>query len=254
VLTWATRLSLAEQHAAAVAAASTERFDVTQLEKLYDALYLKHFGKRSRRKRSSRNDVLFGRLLTFFVMDDVDPETFISANMAMLHDSCVGSRYGFQPNMLSGERARARHNIFIRRANRRYKRGRSDVFDSSTDLGRFRTTLSESEADVARCFLTYDVSWSDAVSLAEPPDLWLAVRRGAHRCAYDLDQEKNLATLTAAVSVAEEFATGLSTRIGFDRWSWEGFRVLVRRLYPVPTSQPSLDLVGISGSAYGLAQ
>ena len=254
---WSSRPSIAEQLAQAERETSPDRIDVTQLERLYDELHRQHFGKPSRRRRTHRNDVIFGRLLSFMLTEEVDPTTFISANMEMLRERCANSPYGFQPNMLSGEKARARYNIYIRRANRRYHRGRADAFASTTALGIFRLELAVSEGEVAGYYvhagLSGDlVSWEEAIAASSPTQTWLDAQQGRSKygTTFNLDHERRLATLTAAVAVSESVETGLSTRIGFDDWSWEAYRTLVCRLFP-PVEPAPVDLRGIPGLVYG---
>jgi hypothetical protein len=256
-LRWVARPSLAERLVLAERAASPDRIDVTRLERLYDELYRAHFARPSRRKRSTRNDVVFGRLLSFMLTNDIDPTTFIAANMEMLRDHCAGSVYGFQPNMLSGEKARARYNIYLRRANRRYRRGRADAFASSTELGRFRLDLMVSETEVASYYVHSGLSgspvtWDAAIAASAPHASWLALYAGQSKFdrVFDLECERELAVLAAAVAVAESVANGLSRRVGFEDWSWEAFRALVCRLYP-PVELSELDLRGVPGVVYG---
>lgn len=254
---WSARPSIAEQLVQAERETSPDRIDVTQLERLYDELYRAHFGREPRRKRSHRNDVIFGRLLSFMLTQEVDPTTFIAANMEMLREHCAHSPYGFQPNMLSGEKARARYNIYLRRANRRYRRGRADAFGSTTELGLFRLDLTVSESEVAGYYvhagLSGDlVSWEDAIRASSPSKAWLDAQEGRSKYGgtFDLAHERKLATLAAAVAVSESVATGLSTRIGFDDWSWEAYRALVCRLFP-PVEREPADLRGVPGLVYG---
>lgn len=255
-LRWATRPSLAERLLQAQQALAPGRIDVTRLEVLYGELYRAHFGRAPRLRRSTRNDAIFGRLLAFLLKEEIDPTTFISANMEMLRESCERSTYGFQPNMLSGEKARARYNIYLRRANRRAKRGRADVFAGATVLGQFRVALAVSEAEVASYFVHSGLSgspvtWERAIDASSPSQEWLDVRANVDRFhgAFDLAKERELATLTAAVAVSEEIATGLSTRIGYDTWSWESYRTLVCRLYP-RTKRRKIDVSDVPGLSW----
>jgi len=256
---WSQRKSLAEQLAAQESALATPTLDQAAIERIYDELYARHFGKRSRRRTSTRNNTTFGRLLSYCLREEVDPATFITANMVGLKRGGLPP-CGFQPNMLAGEKAKGRYNAFVRSSRRRYRRTLHDVADSSSVLGKLRRELFHGERDVATLFvrshLTSDpLTWAGSVRMTEPPVIWLQFQEqgGAGYVGFARQfgeeratQERKLAMLKAAVSVAESFETGLSTRVGCSDFAWEDFAALVVSHFP-PPARTSVDLSGVPG-------
>lgn len=260
---WSDRLSISEQLARAEAAAAPERH-ADDLPRLYDELYRAQFGRRSRRKSTEKNARIFERVARMCGEEEIDPATFIAANMEMLADAEVLGRFGFQPNMLSGEKAKARYNIYLRRSNRRFRRGDLQGFKSATKLGELREHLWVSEYVVGEYFVRSaivgePVTWEAAIEHVRPYTEWEALRlaRGplSRRWATCLGgdeavaRELDLAQLKAAVMVAESLQTGLSNRVSCTRWSWEKFAALATRLF---ASEPleTLDLSDVEGVAY----
>ena len=237
--------------------------DSASLERIYDHMFEMHFGRKSKRRRSSRNDVVFGRLLSLFLREGIDPATFIVANMVGLRDFALASPYGFQPNMLSGEKALGRYNAFIRRSNRRYRRGLGDVADSKTEMGRLRTLLALDETDVGDEFvrsrwLGEAIDWWEAVERVAPSDVWVSVqtecgseyqRLCAGLTAETIARERTLASLKAAVSVVNGFAAGLADRIGVTEFSWMALSDLIGRTFEPPKPR-SFDLAGVPGGMW----
>lgn len=260
---WGLRRSLSEQLAEAEREALAPSYDVTTLERIYDHQYREVFGRQPRRKRSARNDAIFGRLLSLCVSEDIDPATFIAANMHGMREFVASSTYGFQPNMLSGERARGRYNAFIRQANRRYGRGLGDVLVGRTEVGKLRRTLVFDETAVGDLFVRYrwigtPVTWSHAADLACASSLWLDFdrRRGAQYQDWlarlgekALDKERKLSQLRAAVAVADGFRSGLSDLVGVNDFSWDALADFVVSTFDRP-SRSKLNLTGIAGELW----
>lgn len=260
---WRAHRSLSELCDEAERAIATPSFDVASVERIYDHEFQQHFGKRSRRKSTPKNDLIFSKLVHLCASEGIDPATFISANMRAMRDFVASSPYGFQPNMLSGERARGRYNAFVRHANRRYKRGLGDVAHTDSELGRLRRALASDETSVGELFVRSawagsPISWGDAIEMADPGSTWLDFhsQRGGVFGVWEqrlgkptLQREKRLAELRAAVSVANGFESDLADRIGVATFSWQALADLVVRTYPQQARQV-FDFAGIPGGLW----
>lgn len=251
---WRDRRSLAELAAAAEAECAAPSLTVQTIEEVYDYAHLQVFGRRSRRKRSTQNNTIFGRLLALCLREGADPETYCVANMLALKDSPTVQRVGFLPSMLSGENAKGRYNAFVRKSNRRYKRARGDTFAHRTSVGSLREELYRGESEVGELYVqgrlaSQDLTWVGAIELCDPPQAWLdaQLRNQAHRqrerlLGARLDLEVRLARLRAAVTVVESVSHGLSTRIGLSVFSWKALSdLLVQHYVVVPVSTYDFD-------------
>lgn len=261
---WQTHRSLSELCAAAEAAAESPTLDRASIERIYDCEYERHFGRRSSRKRSPTNDVVFGRLFSLCVTEEVDASTFIAANMAALRPALQHGGYAFHPNMLSGEKARARYNAFIRKANRRFGRALGDTAESTSAMGVMRRTLLLDEQEVGDFFVRSawtgtPISWDGAVEHTNPSGLWRDVegRQGSEYRSLCMNigqegvvREKRLALLRAAVGVANGFREGLADQIGVAEFSWPDLSAVICRTFPVADRMQS-DLVGVPGQLWG---
>lgn len=237
--------------------------DVATVERIYDHAYEQQFGRRSYRKQTPKNDLIFGKLVYLFASEGIDPATYITANMRAMRSFVADSPYGFQPNMLSGVRARGRYNGFIRHANRRYRRGLGDVAHGETDLGRLRRELVFAETDVGGFFVRFAwirkaISWDEAIEMADPSSTWLDFHSGSGLTYQSwvsrlgvarVRQEIELMRLRAAVSVVNAFEIELADRIGVSEFSWEALAALIVRTFDAP-QRPEFDLVGIPGGLW----
>lgn len=238
-------------------------FSANEIERIYDREYVLQFGRRSPRKDTPKNAQTFTRLVYLFASEGIDPATYIAANMRAMRPFLERSSFGFQPNMLSGERARGRYNAFLRHANRRYKRGLADVAQVDTDVASLRRALVDGETDVGDLFVRArwsgtPLTWEEAVQDAEPNDDWLALyaeagttfrRWSAMLGAKGLARERRLAQLQAAVAVADSFESEFSTRVGVTEFSWEALADLIARTFEW-TPRPTYDLAGIPGGLW----
>lgn len=219
--------------------------------KLYDTLHKKHFGKPSWRRNNSRNNIAFGRAFAFCVRHEIDPAAYISANMALLRDWLKRSRIAFQPTMLVGEKAEARYNGYMRRANRRFRRGDHRVFDvADTQIGRLRNDLYLSEHAVAEHYVALrlrgrDLPWEEVASMVTTSQTWkdVSARSGAWFDLQRPEDELLLARVRAAWAIAETYRHGLGDSIGFTDFSWRAFADLIARLIAEtpPVYAPSVD-------------
>lgn len=232
--------------------------------RLYDKLFLKHFGFPSPRRASTRANIAFGRVFAWCTRHGVRIADYIAANMLLLKPRL--GRHTFQPLMLSGERAERRYNGVLGRANRRFQSGSMRVFDDrETWLGRLRAAVCVSEQDVAEVYVEVnlageELSWADAAGMVETTDEWRQFqRRGL--AFHDLivrygivaaEREALLASLRAAWAVAERLEHGLPDKIAYHRFSWPAFVRLLRYLgfAPKRTEQVLVPLC-VGGSQWG---
>lgn len=229
-----------------------------EVARLYDRLFLEHFGKPSRRVPSLRDNTSFGRVLSWCLNHDVRVEDFISANMLLLRHRL--GRHAFRPNMLCGPGAEARYNGVLGRANRRFARGDVRVFGRETRLGFIRMQLQTTEHDIADlwCSLALagdPITWDQAVESVKRTDEWTQyqARRG---CWLELvnsygreaaEREGLLASLSAAWQIAERFQVGLADRIGIVDWSWAAFLRLLQHVLPKPKPKPESEFAEFAG-------
>lgn len=229
-----------------------------EVARLYDRLFLEHFGRRPRRGPSLADNTSFGRALAWCLNHDVRIEDFISANMLLLRHRL--GRHPFRPNMLCGPGAEARYNGVLGRANRRFARGDVRVFGRETRLGFIRLQLQTTEHDVADlwCSLALagdPITWEQAAALVKQTDEWaqFQARRG---CWFELvrdygseaaEREGLLASLSAAWQIAEKFQVGLADRISVTDWSWNAFLRLLQHVLPKPRPKPEGEFASFAG-------
>lgn len=222
--------------------------------KIYDQLYRLHFGRRSfRRNDNMRHNTALGRAYRWCLENEVDFATFVAANMTLLGDRC--GRYGFQPNMLSGENAIRRYNGYVARANRRYRRGNRDAFGGKTWIGLIRQRATATETEIGDLFVHTNLSggsltWEDACDLVERSEEWsdLQQRRGAYLRIADLygkyraDRERTLVTWKAVWNVAQGLRHGLPDHFGFTEMTWSFFLDFARSHLPDAPAAASFDM------------
>lgn len=263
--------SLAEclQAAEAAVAAPVLGQDTHTLERIYDHVYMQCFGCQSRRRSTHRNDLIFSRLLAYLLEEDVDPALWITANMQGLQRRLVGKRYGFQPNMLMGEKAKGRYNAYVRRTNRRTRRAAVESLAAQTELGRLRTVLVADETAVGEYFIAAGLSggavtWEASAAQFDVSPEWLALQaeRGAgfallaRKLGHDsVSSEKRLVTLRAAFAVVSAYASALPAQIGIRTFTWQGLLTVLQEVVvttPVPFVLQRADL-GQHWSGRGVA-
>lgn len=213
------------------------------IHSLYDTLFSEIFGMRSPR-HSLADNASIGRMLSLCIKHDVDPPVFIAANMLVLQPWLAKQRrLTFRPTMLATPKAVERYNDYIRKANRRYRRGLTDVFGSRQWLESLRQEAVAAEEAIGDYFLRANlsgdtVSLKDAVETVKPEGVWSEFARGnginvsAIASLYGakrLVQECDLILLRAVWSVCERLRHGLSDRVAFRALSWEA---LLRALRP----------------------
>lgn len=237
---------------------------------IYDALYLKHFGVPSRRKRSTTNNLAFGRVFAWCLNHEVAVADYIAANMLLLRDryplrAKSGRVINFTPGVLVGSKAEARYNGVLRRANSRHRQGTTDVFDATeTWLGRIRSNLFQAEYDVAEVFVSAHLdgrspSWRDVSGDVETNQDWrdFYAGRGAFASvanSYSRERavtELMFAQLRAAWCVAEGVQHGLADRVGFSDFNWPDFSRLMCYVRDQRPKRERVDVTPHSGSSWG---
>jgi hypothetical protein len=234
----------------------------TDIATLYDGLYQLHFGKKAHRRDTARNRALFTKLEKSLDEKSLDAEVYITANMIRLKEWVKTARYGFQPNMLLGDKAVGRYNAYIRATNRRYSRATADAANHRTDLGKLRGNLFRSEKSVATLFVASaqvgePCEWVAAAEKAETCLAWTLLQIGQAKGGEPyyamltkfgsaaLAREKQIATFGAAAALAESYQPGLSHRVACHDgdFSWGAFAKLIGRLYPpAPDNAAPLNL------------
>lgn len=259
---WGELHSLSELLFAAEREIDTQR-DRETVEDTYRRLYRDFFGRAPRHGQSVMHERGFDAVKA--LPDDVDRETYIAGNMWAMRDFANASRFGFQPMMLSGERAMRRYHAYLGRLRRRYRCGKHTSNNTSNELGKVRRQLFEGEHAVAEWFVAGRVAgrverWEDAVAYVSPSDVWTAAhgygpkrtyhrlcttvgtRRLAAECAY--------ATLRAASAIAEQYQHRLADRIGVRGFDWGAFADLIQTTVQPRAGGDAPDLTEVSGKAW----
>lgn len=233
---------------------SAARFDDASIESIYRFQYQKHFGRDPRMKSDARTQTIFSRLFALCLHEEIDPATYIAANMhGMKFWLEKNPGKSFQPNMLSGPKALNRYRVYCEIANRRLQ-GKEDGLDGTTELGKVRTAIAVSEEMVARTFVSAHVS-GRSVSLTEAVDVanatydladdWFAIRatiQGRPRSRSNLacysvsrlEEEYRLAKYLAAAAIGDTYVPNFQSRVGFLAFAWDSFASLIVEVRPKP--------------------
>lgn len=270
---WQERRSLAEvlyelEREVSSATATPSEFvpDGTQLDyvDLYCKLYWSHFGYRL--ARSKVNTPHWKEFLekAYNRCEDagLDFAVWIAAQMDGMKASLTaarkqGKRAYFMPNMLVGDKATLRYNVYVEKLQQKYGRTREDVNDADSPLGRVIAELAVEAEHIGTYFVhaaveEAAVSWGEAIDAIWPDDVWLAAQALAagqspepkHKHALarlradimltdeEIVKAFEIATLRAAVVVGSKYEYGLADRIGFKPpFSWLHFAKLMHRLF-----------------------
>jgi hypothetical protein len=209
----------------------------------------------------------------YCTVSGADRTTYIAAQMWMLFDAPQVEQYGFQPNLLLGEKAKARYNIFLRRAHRRFRRGYYDVYNERTLAGVLRRTLYEDEFEVGSYYVRLHMlgespAWKDVVLDCNPSWDWRVLddrsnmthaykarRRNLEREFYPalLHATKRLVVLQAAHDVVEMLCSGLSEWLGYhEPFSWYGLAYFLRNQFADVKPKARGDLSNVPGKEWGI--
>lgn len=233
---------------------SVAKYDDASLESIYRFQYRKHFGRDPRLKSDARTQTIFSRLFALCLHEEIDPATYIAANMhGMKFWLEKNPGKSFQPNMLSGPRAMNRYRVYCEIANRRLQ-GTADGLDGTTELGKLRTAIAVSEEMVARTFVSArvngrELSMTEAVDQANATydlaDDWFAIRAIVHgrerprsnlACysAPRLEEEYRLAKYLAAAAIGDTYVPNFRSKVGFLAFTWDSFASLIAEVRPKP--------------------
>ena len=277
---WARTPSLAERLSeAAVAVRDTSSLRPIEV---YAALYEQHWGVAPQvRKEWTQDRVLWCE--DYCTQKGYDFAVWVTAQMHMMKLFIERQRktkgkenFGFQANMLLGEKAEYRYGVFVRRANRIHRLARDDAFKLSTFFGQLRSALYESELAVAEYYVAQyvfagEADWDESASCVAVDPWWLAftgkltgealqsqypdthawyVRlRWGHGAGF-FGTEVRFAQLQSAAALANTYRPGLADRIGFNKFSWEELARLLRRLFPFRKGNAA-DLPALGGVQWG---
>lgn len=277
-LRWVDRRSLAEL-LADVEKATSATFEIdTEMDadELYARLYQKHYGRRPRPDlfRSKRWRAWLNKAETFCEEKDIDLSVWMTAQMHgmkkwIMAQRKTNKRIAFQPNMLVGEKAFRRYEIYRAIARRRFKQARDTTMDSDTEIGKFIEALLDGEEVVGGYYVAARVagdrmSWEQAIEETSPPSLWKMIRGGMKDKEYRrwflatvnrysverIHQWRWLARVRAMVNVARHYNAILPDRIGVDENpTWDGIAALLARLYAGPKLQVN-GLEGVTGTVW----
>lgn len=272
---WVKRKSLSELLAALESDMDlTHLFDpVEDCVEIYRRVYQKHFGRMPSLKMLGRPNwsQFFPKIIGFCIEHDINIALWITAQMhGMKKWLAKNRRVGFMPNMLVGEGAKRRYDVYVRQVGRRYKQAKEDTMDSRTEVGRLTDLFTEGEEVVGDYYIAAHadgtpIDWKQAVRRTEQPEEWLAWHGGIkdrRRCHYFvswlehygrpfMDSLVRLARVRAMVNVARRYHHALPDRIGFDdELRWKDMADLIARLYPSKELQV-IDLEEVSGMAWG---
>lgn len=260
---WAEKRSLSELLAEAEVTLDDVR-DGESVEETYTRLHQEFFGRRPRHGASARHAKAFETVRN--LPPEIDRETYIAGNMWAMQAFAKESPYGFQPMMLSGERAMRRYHAYLGQMRRRFRHGRHTAKTSHTERGRLRRELFETEHEIAEWFVSARVAgkqttWSDAVSYVNPGAVWTAAHKGGPVDTYHrlcsvfgtqaVPREAVYATLRVACAIAEQYEHRLADRIGVRVFDWPAFADLVARILPSQNDDVvACDLVGVEGRTW----
>jgi hypothetical protein len=217
--------------------------DTVALSEMYSRCYRSHFGRVPRRAQLLRVIPAMHRVLLFCQQYGLDVATYVSAQMHAVAPLLAtlriksgkyrGKLLGFQPNMLFGEKALTRYNVFVHAARARYTDVSADVFRGKTQQGALLTTLTLAELAVGEIYVgsvlcCAPLTWAEAVQRAQPPVVW------AQQQSLPLRRASRLA---AMVQVVDALRYGLSRRLASRlEWTWERLAETVVRVLPVSHS------------------
>lgn len=231
---------------------------------LYCKLYWSHFGYRVARSkmRADRWRKFIERAYNYCHDNGFDLAVWIAAQMDSMKPSLEaarkqGKKAYFMPNMLVGEKATLRYNVYVEKLRQTYGRTREDVHDAESPYGRVIAEFAVEAEHVGTYFVhaaveEAAVSWREAVDAIWPDDAWLAAAdlaegrpvKPKHKPALarlrntvrltddEIVKAFEIATLRAAVIVGSKYEHGLADRVGFTPpFSWRYFAKLMHRLY-----------------------
>jgi len=196
---------------------------------LYAKLYAQVFGRAL--STSARKGALAVRTLysvqSFCSKEGIPLAAFISANMYGLKDRLTRASRPFFPNMLLGNNALVRYNIFIKKAESRLRSARADAFDSKGELGKLLSELTAQEIQAGEDYVAVHMLGEPATP---PPSI--SPRRFARFGQACARIGPVVVLLRALVYVVEQYGAGLADCIGFnDGFSWEGLAGLLLRSF-----------------------
>lgn len=267
--------SLAElAHAAKLATSAVvkDKEGDVELAEMYDRMHEKYLGRRPRHPSWKSVPVVraMRRCCEFCEEHKLDPALFVAAQMATLADYCRSLPYGFQPGMLTSEKALGRYNAYVRRTGREFHRAAEDVL--RTPETRLSDVLFEGEVSVgayycAAALTGTPVTWLEAVAAAHPGSEWRACEFGLQAAELTdrlrfvdyqrkhgdewIARLKKSARLNAAVVVVDRYRYGLSEYLGLmGAFTWEALAIaLIRVLGPRHRPQTYPSAPGVAWGA-----
>lgn len=247
---WNDRLSIREHlnEAESALAATTGMENEYDLATLYMRLARKYLGrnhfnaKAERYLRKGRGRDYLLKLKVICDTEDLDIVTWIAANMERQKEWASTLKFGFQPNMLLGDRARGNYNAFIRKNARRARAGVEEFADEGSVMRKLQNRLVEDETAVAEDFvasylLDGESDWEDSAERIETTEDWRK-----HNGSAKLWR---VVRLQAAVNVLSRYDPRYPDILGVVEFSWLSVAKALEKLVPEQESRETPDTGGI---------
>ena len=232
------------------------------LLKTYADIYARTYGR-----RLSRNELDHHRLIRTLIAVEkycdehkYDFALYVTAQMQGLKESLAylsetrGTRIGFQPNMMLGEKAALRYAKYVGRAARAYRAADAAVYDSTSLVGPIFHKLLADEFEAGMYYIRSIVTHRPVSLLVAGKKslagvVWYAAEYPEHGGAAMLGELRrkygdvttrlfNRARLNAAVAVVESIQSGLADMIGCPgMFTWAALGQLFRE-WPVTPKSP----------------
>jgi hypothetical protein len=212
-------------------------------EEVYERVFLRQYGRRPNQRLFStkRARSAFAQAKELCHLKSIPYELWIVSQMASMKLSSAVKRFGFQPNMLIGERSLRRYETYCQTAQRRYKTTTTTVFDASSDVEKIASVLVNNERSVGDYYVAAllkgeDITLSEAIDAVSPDVAWEEFMSGnGWRGKEELRKWLlKVLPLRAACEIADRYCAGLSCRIGITgEFSWEVFGELLQSIVRV---------------------
>lgn len=233
---WIDRLSIREhlvaaEHELDATTGMANEYDVATLYMRLARKYLnRNFNRKAERYlREGRGRDYLLKLKVICESEDLDIVTWIAANMVRQREWASRTKFGFQPNMLLGDRARGNYNAHIRKHARRSKSGIEEFADDASDMRKLITVLVEDETAVAEDFVASYLADGIAVWDDSAENIPVGKEWKQHRGSAKLWR---VVRLQAAVNVLSQYDPRYPDILGLREFTWVGIASALGKLVP----------------------